>query len=157
MITKKLKYQELLSQFPNCPSANYKEIQIKAFRWVHSVEHENDYKPINLINTPPQRLLDETDKMCMGYGLSLFDSFENAYSKFKGLYFKQRDHLKSIFISDKGQCVATLDLSYSDGLGNEPDVRNYGHFTFHEYGSTNMREKIKSISTIFDTDGKFIN
>jgi hypothetical protein len=145
MTTKKLKYQELLSQFPNCPPDNYTEIEMEAFRWVHSVEHENDYKPINLINDPPQRLLDETDKMCMGYGLSLFDSFENAYARFKELYCKQRDHLKPVFISDKGDCIATLKLVYPDGLGNCPDVRNHGHFTFHEYENVNIRNKVKKI------------
>lgn len=46
MTTKKLKYQELLSQFPNCPSANFIEIQKECFRWVHKTENENDFNPL---------------------------------------------------------------------------------------------------------------
>ncbi len=157
MTTKKLKYQELLSQFPNCPSDNYVEIQMNAFRWVHSDEQPNDFKPINLINEPPQRLLDDADLMCMGYGLSLFDSLENAYSQYKRAYVRTRENAKSIFVNDKGSFIATLQLNYADGVGNEAHKNNHGHFTFYEYENVNLREKVKAISNIFDPNGKFIN
>ncbi|MCX6210882.1 MAG: hypothetical protein NTZ59_15595 [Bacteroidetes bacterium] len=147
----------MLSQFPNCPPDNYIEIKAYAFRWVHSNENENDFKPINLINEPPPRLLDESDKMCMGYGLSLFASLSGAFMKYKNLYTKRREHLRPIFVDDFGACIANLSLEHSDGVANSPDKKNYGHFTFHEYENIDLREKVQSTFNIFDTDGNFVD
>lgn len=157
MTSKKLKYQEQLSIYPNCPPANYSEIERDAFRWVHASENENDFKPVNLINDPPQRILDDTDKMCMGYGLSIFDSFENAFEKYKKQYTNRRSHLRLGFILDFGECIATLQVTYSDGIAAEPSKTNFGHFTFHEYENVNLRDKVKSLFNIFDPNGRFIN
>ena len=157
MPTKKLKYAELISQFPNCPPNNYKQVQMSAFRWVHSFEHENDFRPINLIKNPPQRLLDDSDKMCIAYGISLFESLDGACMKYKKLYNDRREHLRPIFISDMGECVADLSLLKFDGLANDPEQKNFGHFTFHEYENVNLKLRIKSTYNIFGTDGKFIS
>jgi hypothetical protein len=157
MRSRKLKYQEFLSDFPHCPPDDYTEVEMEAFRWVHSSDHENDFTPINLINEPPARLLDDDDNMCKGYGLSLFDSLENANARYKVLYYKKREHLRSIFVADVGECIAFLTLSQSEGLANEPKAQNHGHFTFHEYENVELMVKVQSKINIFDTDGNFNN
>jgi hypothetical protein len=156
MNDKKFKYQELLAKFPNCPPADYIEIENGAFRWIHGKDHENNFKPINLISDPPPRMLDETDNMCKGFGLSLFDSIENAYKKYKELYCKKREHQREDFINEKGRYIATLKLLCSDGVAGS--FSKSGHFTFHEYESTNLKNRMESsFFSIFGADGKFVS
>lgn len=157
MTNKKLKYIEFLTKIKNCPADDYFEFNGEAFRWIHQEEHENDFKPVNLINEPPQRILDDSDKLCIGYGLSLFDTLENANSKYKKEYTKRREHQRESFVINIGNCIATLGLENTDGIANQPVKENHGHFTFHEYENTDLRSKIKSIYNIFAYDGKFVN
>lgn len=156
MNDKKFKYQELLAKFPNCPDDSYVEMQKDAFRWVHGNDHENDFKPLGLINDPPQRIIDDSDKMCQALGLSMLISEETAYNRYKSLYKKQRGYQKMDFINDKGKFIALLRLECSDGVAG--DFADYGHFTFHEYESANLKSRIQSpFLSKFDADGKFIN
>lgn len=154
MISKELKYKELLAKFPNCPPEEYKEIKKEAFRWIHEIEHENDFKPLHLIKDPPQKMLDDSDLMCIGHGLSLFDSFINANNKYKDLYTNKRKNKRIDFVNDVGNNIAKLAIDYSDGIANHPN--NTGHFTFHEYNNVTLKEKIQSFFYIFDSDGNFI-
>lgn len=92
MLDKKLKYQSFLEKFPACPSENFSNVEIKAFRWVHQPININDFLPLNIIQSPPIRILDNNDLMCIAYGLSMFDSIENACTKYKKQYFSKRKH-----------------------------------------------------------------
>lgn len=155
MINKKFKYQELLARFPNCPPQSYVEVEQDAFRWVHKIKHENDFRPVNLINDPPPRKLDDSDYLCKGYALSLFDSLDNAIKTYKKRHRKTIEHFRKDFIDIYGECIATLKLSYSDGVAGELSSKS-GHFTFHEYESSSLSNKIHNPSfNIFDTDGTF--
>ncbi|MCK5719175.1 MAG: hypothetical protein KAH84_04400 [Thiomargarita sp.] len=153
MHSKKFKYQEYLKKYQNCPPEYYQEINMVAYRWVHNTIHKNDFMPINLINDPPPRMLDETDKMCMGYGLSLFNTSLNAISKYKSIYSKKRKHLKIKFIEDVGNAVAKIEIK-KDGVGNKPNLKNFGHFTFHEYENRNLANRIVyKTKILFDKNG----
>ncbi len=157
MLSKKLKYQEFLSRFPNCPPDNYTEIEKDAFRWIHQNEHENDFKPLNLIKNPPARIIDDSDNMCKAYGLSLFDSLKNAYGTYKKYYTKRREHLRPDFINEFGECIATLKVVFSEGVAGDLNPKS-GHFTFHEYENVDLRTNIHpNLFSIFDNNGKFIN
>jgi hypothetical protein len=157
MTIKKFKYQELLSQYPNCPPDNYVEIEKEAFRWVHKDENRDSFLPMNLQNEPPSRIIDDNDLMCKAFGLSLFDSFKNALLKFQKLYNNNREHQRPDFVFDRGENIAMLQLVKSCGVANEPNKSNYGHFTFHEYENTNLRERVCNIFNMFDADGNFVN
>jgi hypothetical protein len=156
MTNKKLKYQEFLALFSDCPPTEYAEIQQLAFRWVHGFKHHNDFVPLHRIQEPPPRMLDDNDKMCAGYGLSMFDSVAHAMVRYKTLYTKLREHLRIVFIEDKGDQVAELQLTVSDGIASLPSPHNYGHFTFHEYETADLRSAVRAIHPIFDAHGKFI-
>ena len=154
MHSKKFKYHEYLKIYQNCPPEDYNEINILAYRWVHSTTNKNDFVPVNLINEPPQRLLDDTDKMCMGYGLSVFDTQLNAIDKYESLYNKRRKHLKKIFIEDNGNTVAKIKIERENGIANKPNLNNFGHFTFHEYENKEiMNSIICKTEILFDKNG----
>lgn len=78
MIGKKFKYRQYLEKFPNCPSSDFEEVEREAYRWTHKPISPSDFTPVNLIKEPPPRMLDDSDKICMGYGLSMFDTLSNS-------------------------------------------------------------------------------
>jgi hypothetical protein len=81
MTDKKLKYLKYLEKFKDCPSSDFIEVDRDAYRWANSPVTPNDFVPINIISEPPARMLDDSDKMCMAYGLSMFNSLINSHRK----------------------------------------------------------------------------
>ncbi|MFN0049691.1 MAG: hypothetical protein ACKVOU_11265 [Cytophagales bacterium] len=149
MSFKRLKYQLLLDNYPNCPPKEFMEVKKSAFRWVYeNIDNEKNFKPLHLISDPPPKMLDDSDLMCLGYGLSLFDSFEKAYSKYKNLFKSKRNFSKSV-----GSYIVKIDIQFDDGMASIPNIQ--GHFTFHEYENTDLRSRIIELFSIFDSDGKF--
>ena len=110
---------------------------------------------MNIIGEPPARILDDTDKMCMAYGLSMFDSLKNSIDKYQKEYIKRRQHQREQFIQDKGNFIALLKLSKNDGLADEPNEGNFGHFTFHEYDQTELEKNVLNLYNIFLDNGDF--
>lgn len=139
MQTKKLKYEAYLAKFPNCPPEEYQEVDMPAFRWVHKFFTSDDFIPLHLSKEPP-RMFDTDDENCMGYGLSMFHSLESAKVKFS--------KLPSRLQKDKGDSVAELSLQCQDGLAGKPNLQ--GHFTFHEFEITDLKQRIVQIYKIFD-------
>ncbi len=154
MQSRKLKYHELLCRFTNCPPDIYKDIDIDSFRWVFKDNLLKSFIPLNLIKEPPQRMLDETDNLCKGYGLSFFNSFENCYGRYKSFYKKKRNLSHLDFISEKGNSIAELNLDENEGIYGDLNTLN-GHYTFHEFEEINLSEKIVNIVEIFDGNGNF--
>lgn len=91
----------------------------------------------------------------MGYGLSMFDSFRNSIEKYRKLYGKFRPHQRKQFIQDKGRFIVLLKLTENDGIADEPDENNFGHFTFHEYHHTELEKKDLTFYNIFLDNGEF--
>jgi len=150
------KYQNALSKFPNCPSDDYMEIDKDSYRWISKNKVKGNFIPRNLIKEPPSRMLDDTDKMCMGYGLSFFDSLENALKTFVKLYLKQREKLRSGFILDYGDSIALIKIKAQDGVAGNFNLKT-GHFTFHLYENVNFDNNISKFLDIFDKDGEINN
>ena len=155
MTEKKLKYIQYLEKFKDCPPSDFKEVDRDAYRWTQNPVTSNDFIPVNIIGEPPARILDETDKMCMAYGLSMFDSLKNSINKYQKEYKKRRQHQREQFIKDKGNFIAFLKLSKNDGLADEPNEENFGHFTFHEYYKTELEKKVLNLYNIFLDNGEF--
>lgn len=157
MKQKKMKYQLYLSQYPNFSFENFGEVDMAAFRWVHKIIIDSDFLPLNLINNPPARILDDADKTCLGYGLSLFDDMDNAlkgYKKGFSKYKNQRKRCASLFVKEKGDSIAQIKLEKRDGIANTPNES--GHFTFFEYEDVCWPEKIKEITVIIKENEEFV-
>ncbi len=155
MTEKKLKYLQYLERFEDCPSSAFKEVDRNAYRWTRNPVSSDDFVPINIISKPPPRMLDDSDKMCMGYGLSMFDSLRNSFEKYRKLHNNFRPHQRKQFIQDKGSFIALVSLSKNDGLADDPNPHNFGHFTFHEYEQTALENKFLDIYNVFLDNGEF--
>lgn len=153
MVSKKLKYLELLKEFPDCPSKDFEEINCHAYRWTKSPVNAADFIPLNISDDPPQRILDDTDKMCIGYGLSMFDTLENSFNRYKRLYNNHRELQRGHFKEDKGTHIAEVELNEINGIANKPN--RMGHFTFHEYENTQLETQVISVTNIFKENGEF--
>ena len=149
MIEKNLKYKQYLEKFSDCPSSRFKEVERESYRWTNNPLSMNDFIPLNLLKEPPPRMLDDFDKMCMGYGLSMFDSLLNSLSRYKRLHNELRPHLREKFKQDKGNYIAFLKLEKDDGVADMPNEKNYGHFTFHEFTETSLEAKVLNFYNIF--------
>jgi hypothetical protein len=154
MQSKKYKYQDSLDLFPNCPPNSYRNIEIECFRWVFKNNISDSFIPMNLIKEPPPRMLDDSDLICKGYGLSLFDTFENGRSRYENLYKRKRGISHEDFINEKGNSIAMLEMNGSEGVYGDLNTEN-GHFTLHEYEGTDLSSKIVNITEIFDENGNF--
>lgn len=118
------------------------------YRWVSASPGQDDFLPLSVQKEPPPRILDDTDKHCMSFGLSFFLTFEGAIQKF------QRERArKSNFLKGKSGYIAQVKIEPSDGIGSAPQPFNFGHFTFHEYEGTDFSGKIAQIKQIDNNDG----
>jgi hypothetical protein len=153
MTDKKLKFKQYLEKFPDCPSADFIEVERAAYRWTNNPLSVNDFIPINLISEPPPRMLDDSDRMCLAYGLSMFDTLLNSLSKYQKEHNKRRPHQREQFKQDKGSHISLIKLTKDDGIADIPNDRNYGHFTFHEHSKTNLQAKILTFYNIVRIGG----
>jgi hypothetical protein len=153
MTEKKYKYSEYLNKFQDCPASNFVGVNKEAYRWTSSLITIHDFTPINITKTPPPRMLDDSDKMCTGYGLSMFDSLSNSLLKYQKEYSRRNVHQQEHFKQDKGSYIALLHLTENDGVADAPN--SYGHFTFHEYLNTCFETRHIVFYNIFKDDGTF--
>lgn len=65
------KYKAWLDLLSDCPPSEYVEVVMQAFRFVHSAEHADNFKPVQLLN--PARKFENQDIQCKALGLSMFD------------------------------------------------------------------------------------
>ena len=153
MHSKQFKYKQFLKIYSDCPPDNYKEIDIPMFRWISLISKEN-FVPMNLQKEPPQRILDNSDTMCKGYGLSMFNSFDAGKSRYKSLYKKKRGVTHNDFVLEKGDAIAELKMNGAEGIYGNLNIKN-GHFTFYEFIQTDLQTKIIKTIKIFDNNGNF--
>jgi hypothetical protein len=147
MSKRPLKYQEYLSKYNNCPPPNCIEKDKICYRWVHENISEKDFIPIQLHPDYPPRILDTSDKECIGHGLSFYAELEAARNVYLHLYNRcQRKWQKEKFVLEKGKRIAELDIKKEDGVQSEPN--NPKHITFYQYEECPFLDRINSI---FDT------
>ena len=148
MSSKKLKYQEFINEYPNCPPKVYKEESIKAFRWVFPECDAESFKPVLVIN--PKRQLNTNDMKCMGYALSMFETEKGAYERYKKIV-----HGRPLLRDTYGTFIAELDISIDNGLVSPLGQDKYTHFSFHQYESVDLSKKVVNIVQIFKENGEF--
>ena len=79
------------------------------------------------------------DKMkCSGYSLSLFNTLENAITKYAKLQKNMRNIKKTI-----GDHIALGSIDKTDGYVTEPN--KHGHFDLHEFDDVNLKNKFSVI------------
>lgn len=130
------KYSEYIDTIEECPPSHYQEKACIVYRWVHQgMDHPNDFLPAAIIK--PQRVNDRLDheKKCKAYGLSMYNTLENARKQYLILIAKFPR-----FAAQVGEYVAEGHLSQSDGQFSSADKRS-GHLTFHEYRDTELAKK----------------
>lgn len=156
MYKKKLKYIKYLEDFPDCPCATkYNEVEMEAYRWVKNNENVNDFIPLSLINDPPPRILDDSDKLCASYGLSMFLTLKHAAKRYQSRIRHTRACHRQKQIEEYGKEIALLNLEINDGVAGDLNSDS-GHFTFHQYENVDLKNKITRIFDIFDENGEFI-
>ncbi len=125
-----------------CPPKDlFESCSITVYRWIHkNFNHENNFKPVLLIN--PSRIdeFDSCEQKCSGYGLSLFIDEKKAEKKLKS-FLRRKPMLSEVF----GDSIAIGKLNEEDGVANKPD--NSGHFTLHESEASNIKLKFKFLKT----------
>jgi hypothetical protein len=124
-------YQSNLENYIDCPPKSYEPMKKYAIRWVFTENIANSFLPLNIIKYPPKAFSQE-DLMCKSFGLSLFDTIENAKTMFKKLYQNKRGLSHQDFITEKGNALAIVSLDITLGIGGDLNDKT-GHFTFHEY------------------------
>lgn len=156
MKKKKLKYKVQLNSFPECPPKTYCNDNMESYRWVSEKPTENDFIPLNLKREPPPRMLDDTDLLCKGYGLSFFDTQLHAFKQYNRLYTKRRKNQRLDFKEEYGDSIAKTNLSENDGLIGDCNTET-GHFTFHMYDDSSLCSQVVEILNIFDENGEINN
>jgi hypothetical protein len=56
-------------------------------------------------------MLDDTDLMCKGFGLSLFETYYKAVARYTALYNRKRGLSHEDFILEKGDAIAELEMT----------------------------------------------
>lgn len=142
------KYQLYLNKYPNCPDVNCRIFNRPVYRWLHRGLHEDNFKPVLLIN--PSRAFG-TDKLnCIAYALSMFDTESGAYDRYKQVVERKMN------LKDKlGTLIGEIALEGQDGFGSEPEVKNFGHFSFFEKKDIDLSQKVIRFVEIFNDNGEF--
>jgi hypothetical protein len=143
-MVRELKYKAYLEKYKNCPK-DCSEKDLAAYRWVHNPATKNDFLPV-LLNEP-LRALDDNDKDCKGYAVSLFKDVTSS----KGWYIKSyarmdRPTKRDRFKANKGTHSAKITITKDDGVSDFPDIIS-GHFNFFEYKECNL---VNTVSEILD-------
>lgn len=142
----RFKYQKYLDKLPNCPPTNYESEEIVGFRFVFKdPRHKNNFLPVLIIK--PNRINSFNDEgKCKGYGLSLYDSLENAKASYSYLQKRFKNINRTI-----GTHIAEGLIDKEDGVVSE--VGSNGHFTLHESENSEIKSAF-NIAIKVHKDGK---
>ena len=143
----KFKYSAHLDKIENCPNSECMHRNLYAYRWGHDNFSGKDFEPLSLETPPAQRILDNSDKHCMSYGLSFFEKEQQARDKFMKGYNVAKAHLKQGYIQKRGDKIAVVLITEDDGVCSKSDLS--GHFTLYEYININFDKRIENIFDIF--------
>jgi hypothetical protein len=142
------KYQAYLSKYRNCPEPDCRVFIQSAYRWLHKGLHEDNFRPVSLIN--PNRAFGTDRLNCISYALSMFDTENGAYDRYKQVVERKMN------LKDKlGTLIGEISLEEKDGVGTEPEVNNFGHFSFFERKDIDLSDKIIRFVEIFNENGRF--
>lgn len=116
------KYQKKLEALPSCPPTAIKTGPRVCYRWVKSPLSPDHFLPVTLENT--QRGFSE-NQQCNAWGLSLWDSSDQAKERFVTLSAKYKKF--------RGKWTHVAKLSLTSDHGAHSTSSSEGHFTLFEY------------------------
>lgn len=132
---KKLKYQEEIDSFEPDLS-NFAEQERPAYRFRFEDDHHpNNYSPVYLITKSRPR------NIFHGWGLSLYDTQEQAKKKFFRMYKTNENIIKKL-----GNCIGEDQLNENDGISNKSNKE--GHFTLLEYEGVDFEMRFNVVEKI---------
>lgn len=136
------KYAEYINAIEDCPPTDYQNRTVTVFRWVHEeMDHPNNFLPVALIN--PRRVnataIDLQEK-CALYGLSMFDSMNNARKRYRALTAQNPRFPKTV-----GEYVAEGKLLQTDGVISSANQQ--GHLTLYEYEGIDLKTKFTIVGS----------
>jgi hypothetical protein len=91
----------------------------------------------------PDQILRTKELECKAWGLSFFDTLAGAKESLQIWMVKIPNFGKEV-----GDHIATLSINPEDGIASEPERKNFGHFTFHEYICSDFTSKITNLEPI---------
>ncbi|MFT3843365.1 MAG: hypothetical protein QM723_40660 [Myxococcaceae bacterium] len=122
------KHAAKIAKVASCPPANASSADRTAYRYVGSKVDATCFRPVAEEN--PARKFAGVAAQCCGWGLSLWDSIEQARTRYKALI---EGHQK---LKEKWSNVARVEIKAGDGVHTPSD--KHGHFTFFEYATTDL-------------------
>ena len=142
------KYLDDIKDITDCPPTSCTNKNMTAFRFVFepNTDTENSWKNfLPLKKIFPQRTdLNRNDNVkCSAYGLSFFDSENNAKIRYNQLIENHPNIYKNL-----GTHLAKVSTEQNDGVVKEID--NNGHFDLHEYENTNWSHKFEIIAVLYN-------
>lgn len=124
----KLRYQKDIDKIENCPSDNEKgNKELYRFILSNSID-ENSFVPNSTIFKP------KFDKICIAWGLSTYDSLNNAEEALRNLPKKTREKFKAIAVGD---------ISDKDGI--KYLTKSKGHYTLFPFKDVNLLSKFELV------------
>lgn len=142
------KYHAEIESIPDCPPADYKSQKLRAFRFVFGdSNHQNNFHPVLVIKPKRKnnRRFRRNSAKCQGYGLSLFNSLENAQKKYLDLIDSYPTIHQTI-----GTHIAEGVIEESDGVVSE--VNRDGHLTLHESESADLTSKFALVMEVYNDE-----
>jgi hypothetical protein len=125
------KYQKAFDKhkLTGCPPSGYEPLGTIAFCFVsQALDDPNNFLPALLIQPARVNSVNDLASKCAGFGLSLFQSPQGAKAKFEEMMEKTRGNFSNLV----GDHLAGIALNKEDGIGSQPNMDNFSHFTFHE-------------------------
>lgn len=114
----------------DCPPKIYQNKKLIAYRFIYSEKHPNNFAP-QYVKQPKRVLKKQPDNQkCTGFGLSFFDSEENARNFFIDLK-EQLGWSDAVANKAIGYFIAEGEICSTDGVSS--GIRYDGHFTNHPY------------------------
>lgn len=137
------KFITQLSSFQNngiqCPPYGATSKNLPAWRWVASPLTSQCFEPPAVRN--PNRLLNDPQKACSSWALSMYTSQSQSIKAFKALEKNIKNARKVL-----GDHLAHVMITQADGVCTPPDWS--GHFDLHQYSSSVVHKTILVMSPI---------
>jgi hypothetical protein len=138
-----LKYHSYIGKLKDCPPSSCQPRILTAYRFVfidpkHS-QYSNNFLPGFLIKPNRRKISHSDDFVCDGYGLSFFDSLQNARLRFEEML-KKNPKLRDTL----GTHIAEGQIDPSDGVTTKSN--DDGHLTLHESDVADLPSKFTAIA-----------
>lgn len=139
----RFKYHIFVHDLTDCPPSHAYAQDLTAFRFVfNQIDDQRNFVPVYILKPKRRLARDPHYKTCSGYGLSLFDSLENACKRYADL-------VESVpnFPQTVGTHIAKGQSNKSDGVVTEPNAD--GHLTLYEFEHIDLQVKFQIVHQVY--------